>query len=261
MVKIYILASGSKGNSVIIENKGKYLGIDLGITNKRFLEKISSLSINKDNLSSLIITHEHRDHIDGAYIFLKNNPHVKCYLTNGTYKGSLFYEKGIANYELIKQNDEFMIDDFKINTIATNHDAREPIGLVITINNKKVTYITDTGYIDNKYDDLISESDIFLIEANHEINMVMQTPKRPYPTKLRIISDHGHMDNDYITKKLNDFLNKHNKKVIWGVMHISDDCNTIDNIERHVCQNIEKLENLELVYSSQDIKIINLEED
>ena len=98
MVKIYILASGSKGNSVILENKGKYLGIDLGITNKRFLEKIASLSINKDNLSSLIITHEHRDHIDGAYIFLKNNPHVKCYLTNGTYKGSLFYEKGIANY-------------------------------------------------------------------------------------------------------------------------------------------------------------------
>lgn len=259
-MKIYILASGSKGNAVIIENANKYLQIDLGISNKRYLEKLASLSISPELITDLIITHEHKDHIDGSYIFLKNHPNTKAYLTNGTLKGSLFHAKGITNYEIISPDQELSIGNYKIATISTSHDAREPIGLVINIAGKKIIYITDTGYINSKYDEILSNADLYLVEANHDISHVMNTPKRPYNTKLRIISDHGHMDNEYISKKINQYMSD-NKKVLWAIMHISEDCNTKDSIERSICNNISNLDNLEIIYTSQETSEITLKED
>ena len=150
---------------------------------------------------------------------------LNCYLTRGTYEGLNSETKAIVaqnNIIFIQSGDEILIDDCKITVIATHHDAKEPVGYVIEQLDKKVVYITDTGYVDQKYFPLLKDANLYVMESNYDVELLWSS-SRPFDLKKRIDGDYGHMSNEASAVMMSKLIGPKTKKIVYA--HISDDCN------------------------------------
>ena len=72
MIKFCSLFSGSSGNALFIGTERTKLLIDAGLSGKRILEALCSIGENPAELSAILISHEHVDHVRGAGILSRN---------------------------------------------------------------------------------------------------------------------------------------------------------------------------------------------
>ena len=221
-MKVAVLSSGSKGNSTLIETKNTKILIDLGVT-KSYIEKnLDELGVKPGDIEAILITHTHVDHIQGLKTFLKKY-HSKLYINKQIF--SLLKEY-IDDFEYeVYDNDNFSIKDIDIKVIKTSHDAKGSVGFVLKNENKSLVYITDTGYINSRYYDDLSNHNVYVLEANHDVEMLMNG-KYPYHLKRRILSDKGHLSNDDAAYYLSEFIGPKTTTIVLG--HLSDDNNTYD---------------------------------
>ena len=218
-MRIRVLSSGSRGNTTYIESGDTKILVDIGNSCKYVVNKLKDLGINGEDIDAILITHTHSDHVKGLKVFLnKYNPLV--YLTNGMV-GDLDY---ISNYELI-DDDKINIGCFDVDVIKTSHDADGSVGYVISANNKSIVYITDTGYINKKYFEILSNRDLYVMESNHDIEM-LNNGRYPFHLRQRILGDKGHLSNYDSSKYISSFIGDKTKCVILA--HLSDDNNTCE---------------------------------
>lgn len=224
MMRVSILASGSNGNATIIETEQESFLIDDGLSFKNLYSRINFCENKIEKMSSIFITHEHSDHVAGLKVLLKRVP-LKCYLSKGTFEGLDFETKiQVENtgYSFIKSKDIVEMKDCKITAIGTHHDANEPLGFIIEENDKKLVYITDTGYVDQVYFPILENADMYILESNYDVELLWSS-SRPFLTKKRIDGDYGHMSNVASAVLLSKLIGSKTKKVVFA--HISDDCN------------------------------------
>ena len=191
-MQISVLSSGSKGNSTLLQTKNTKILIDLGVTKSYVEQKLKEIEVEPKNIDAILITHTHVDHIQGLKVFLKKySPLV--YVT--TELKSILEEYDLnANYILYEEN-EANINDIKITIIKTSHDAPGSVGFVIRENDKSFAYITDTGYIINKYFELLKNHNLYIMESNHDVSMLMEG-NYPHQLKKRILGNKGHLSNE-----------------------------------------------------------------
>ena len=216
-MKVIVLSSGSKGNTTYIETNETKILIDAGNTCKYILNKLADYNIDPNQIDAILITHTHSDHIKGLPVLLKKiNPCV--YITEKMHK-ELEY---IENYHLINE-DELIIKDMKIEIIKTSHDTEDSVGYIINNDEKSIVYITDTGYINKKYFDKLTNRDIYIMESNHDIEM-LNNSSYPFATRQRILSDKGHLSNYDSAKYLSSFIGTKTKYILLA--HLSEENNT-----------------------------------
>lgn len=221
-MKLSVLSSGSKGNSTLIDNGDTKILIDLGVTKSYVEEKLNELEEDPKNINAILITHTHVDHIQGLKVFLKKY-HPIVYVTEELL--SLLREYDLdAQYKLY-ENNKAIIGNITITLIKTSHDAKGSIGFVINDNNSSCVYITDTGYINSKYFSLLKNHNLYIMESNHDVKMLMNGGY-PYHLKKRILGDKGHLSNDDAAYYLSEFIGYKTKTVILA--HLSDENNNPD---------------------------------
>ena len=71
-MKFYSLASGSTGNSFLIDNGEDLILIDVGLTYNKIKEKLSELNYDINDVKYILITHSHNDHIKSLNSFCKS---------------------------------------------------------------------------------------------------------------------------------------------------------------------------------------------
>jgi len=218
-IKIKTIASGSKGNCTIVLCNGTNIIIDMGIsflTLKRCLEE-NSLSF--DDFSAIFITHCHKDHIKGLGT-LANKTKLEVYIPEDMYESLKEYIP-YAKCKFIE--DKFNINNVEIELIHTSHDAPASVGYIIRNEDKSMVYVTDTGYINRKYLKKMVNHNLYMIESNHDEEMLMEGP---YPNflKERVISDQGHLSNNTTAKYLSDIIGENTKYIILA--HLSENNNT-----------------------------------
>lgn len=232
-MKIAVLSSGSKGNSTLIETQNTKILIDLGVTKSYVEEKLDEIDVKPKEIEAILITHTHVDHIQGLKVFLKKY-HPKIYVNEKILE--LLHEYlGDFDYELFDK-DETIIGDLKINVIKTSHDVEGSVGFVISSDNKSVVYITDTGYINNKYFELLSNRNLYVLESNHDVEMLMNGTY-PYQLKRRILGNKGHLSNDDAAYYLSEFIGNNTKTVVLA--HLSDDNNTPNQAKETVSNTLK----------------------
>lgn len=208
-MKFIILASGSKGNStLVINNQGKLLLIDAGISYKEIKQKIERYGYDVSQIENVLITHEHDDHIKSINSF----SNAKIYSLK---------EINIANSYLEKYT-QTSINGFDVTALPLSHDVK-CCGYVIQDNQERLVYITDTGYVNYKNVKYITNADYYIFESNHNVPMLMET-SRPFFIKSRILGDEGHLSNEVASETLCDVIGERTKQIYLA--HISQDANT-----------------------------------
>ncbi len=190
-MKVSALASGSSGNCFYVENNRSGVLIDAGISAKKISERLRAIKSNPSKIKGIFITHEHIDHVRGADVFARKF-NIPIFATLGTIKNSfLCSDKSLIN--VIKNNETSKISGIEVEAFPKSHSAADPISYFITAD-KKVSIITDLGYICKETINRISESDFLFLESNHDVNML---ENGPYPEFLKswIKSDKGHLSN------------------------------------------------------------------
>lgn len=229
-IKFCVLASGSKGNCTYIElGNHKYL-IDIGVNFLHASKKLEEIGVMPDEIEGIFITHVHEDHILGLKRFL-NVVNPKIYLSKKIYDG---LSMNIENYELLEE--DIVIDDILVESIRLSHDTDECKGYIFNRNGKSLVYITDTGYINHKYFKKLTDRTAYIIESNHDVDMLMNG-KRPYHLKMRVVGDSGHISNKDCLYYLKNFTTKNTKNIVLA--HISQDNNTPELALKNIKDNIE----------------------
>lgn len=226
MMRTSVLSSGSKGNCVLVETNNTKVLIDLGVTKSYVEERLKELEVDPKDIKAILITHTHVDHIQGLKVFLKKY-NVKLYVNKVILNLLHEYIEGF-DYVLYEEP-YFKIEDIEVNVIKTSHDVKGSVGFILTNGNKSMVYLTDTGYINNKYFERLSNRDLYIMESNHDVEMLMNG-NYPFHLKRRILSDKGHLSNDDASYYLSQFIGNKTKTIILA--HLSDDNNTYQKAEQ-----------------------------
>jgi len=215
-VLVSVLASGSKGNCTYLETNNHKCLIDVGMNYKYISAKLEEIGVDIKDIDTILITHAHTDHINGLKKVVKDvNP--KIYLTEKMLN-ELGYE--IENCNLI--SDDFVLDDLNIEIVKLSHDADDINGYILSSNDKSIVYITDTGYINVKNHKKLKNKNLYIMESNHDVNLLMKG-KYPYHIKMRILGDKGHLSNKDSANYLSNFIGDNTKYIILA--HLSHENN------------------------------------
>lgn len=215
-MKVCVLSSGSKGNTTYIESENSKILIDIGNTTKYVKEKLGNIGVQPEELDAILITHTHVDHIKGLKVFEKKY-NIPVYMTEKMYNCVDYLDK----YQLL--TDEFDINDIHVTTVKTSHDTDDSRGYVLTCDNSSIVYITDTGYINKKYFDLLSNKNLYIMESNHDVEM-LSNGNYPFQLRQRILSDKGHLSNYDSAKYLSSFIGDNTEYILLA--HLSEENNT-----------------------------------
>lgn len=218
-MQVQMISSGSKGNCAIILSDDANIIIDAGISFQALKKKLEEHSLSFDIFNAILITHAHKDHTSGLSSIIKHST-INAYIPEKMFDSLKDYIP-YARCNFI--DDNFNINSLEIELIHTSHDAPSSVGYIITEGNKRMCYITDTGYINRKYLAKMTELDLYVIESNHDEVMLMDGP---YPRflKERVISDKGHLSNKTTAKYLKKIIGKNTKNIVLA--HLSETNNT-----------------------------------
>lgn len=251
---VAVLASGSKGNCTYIETNEHHVLIDLGTSSLQIEKKLRSFNIDPKCIDSIFVTHAHKDHTAGIDVFYKKY-HPTVYLTDNIYKEA---NLNIDNYVNLKE--ELQLGDLKVIPIPTSHDAKDSRGYILESNDKSMVYMTDTGYINEKYDDLLRNRNIYVMESNHDIELLMNNEHYPHYLKMRILGDEGHLSNEDSARYLAKYIGKDTEKIFLA--HLSEENNrpaiALNNLKQTLQKKGIQFDNIEIADQKEASEMVVL---
>lgn len=219
------IASGSSGNCTYIGDDDTHLIIDAGISGKRIEAGLNDLELTTPDITGVLITHEHTDHIGGLGVIARKYG-LPIYATEGTI-AAIHDMPRLSDipdhlFHVVRADESFRLGDFNISPIAVSHDAAEPVAYRIENGDKRAAVATDLGKYDEYITDRLKDCDILMLEANHDVRM-LEVGHYPYSLKRRILGEKGHLSNDNCGRLLTSLISDRLKHVILG--HLSKDNN------------------------------------
>ena len=188
-------ASGSSGNCYLVKTEETNILVDVGITGKRILAGLDGRGLSCEDLSGILLTHEHTDHVKSIRMIARKAKTAEIIGSEGTLakvRDRLPEDRSIT---ICAETEKYMVGDIEVRPFALSHDAEEPIGYSLRSGGRQITIVTDTGCVTEEIFREILRADLLLLEANHEVN-ILQMGSYPYPLKQRILGDQGHLSNE-----------------------------------------------------------------
>jgi phosphoribosyl 1,2-cyclic phosphodiesterase len=191
-MKVHVLGSGSGGNAVVLETGRETVLVDAGFSPRRLKERMQRVGVSPEQVTALLLTHEHGDHISGAR-FAAARWNWLVYGTPGTLRGGRWRKTKVLPVEPRR---ELALEDLTFRFVRTPHDAREPVALVATSRSSgvRVGIAYDLGHVTQRFADHFADVDVLLLEANHDEEM-LRTGPYPWPVKQRVAGPRGHLNN------------------------------------------------------------------
>ena len=224
-LRFSVLASGSTGNAFYIESEQERLLVDAGLSGKQLDRLFQEINIDPSNLSSILVTHEHSDHIKGLGVFARKYK-LPIYANAKTWQAM---EKSIGNLS-IDQKFHFNLEEIKtfgdidVESFGVSHDAAEPMFYTFHHQGKKVALVTDLGYVSERIKKIVESADAYIFEANHDVGM-LRMGRYPWNVKRRILGDSG-ISNEDCGLALADIVDNNTQRIYLA--HLSLDNNMRD---------------------------------
>lgn len=218
------LVSGSSGNSTFIEAGGARLLVDAGVTAKRVCELLCAVEVAPATIDGILITHEHVDHVAGVAV-LARRFNIPVYANADCFAQLALRGVDVStkNMRVFESDREFYIKNVCVLPFSTPHDSAHAVGFTLSCGGEKCAVMTDVGHVTAHMIDVVAGSDILLLEANHDIDM-LKAGSYPFPLKQRILSGTGHLNNEDAGRALVKLFGRGVRNVVLG--HLSKENNT-----------------------------------
>jgi phosphoribosyl 1,2-cyclic phosphodiesterase len=226
-VKITILGSGSKGNSIVIENNGASIMIDAGFTAKELIRKMNNNNIDHLKLQALAITHDHSDHVYGARV-LADRLQIPTFTTFDTHRYLKMKNQVGKNVIVIEKDEPVEVAGMVITPFSVSHDTPDPVGFVVEVDGKRIGIATDLGCMVNDVERYLTDCTALVLESNYDCEMLANSG-RPVDLIRRIRGRLGHLSNLDALAALETLLTPNTKHLVMA--HVSMDCNDYDLVE------------------------------
>lgn len=192
------LGSGSEGNGLVVQTGTTCVLMDCGFSVSETIARLARLQLSPENLSGIVVTHEHGDHISGV-ARLARQYSIPVWLTHGTLRTQFKSLGKVSPHNLfrvteITSHHTFNIHDLQIQPYAVPHDAAEPVQFVFGNGNKKLGVLTDTGRSTAHIEATLSGCDALVLECNHDSGMLANS-HYPHSLKQRVGGNYGHLNN------------------------------------------------------------------
>src|SRR5690554_1219011 len=248
-MEVFVLASGSKGNITYVKNEVVSFFIDVGISYRKIVQKMKAYGEDINHIETLFLTHEHSDHVFGLLGMLKAGHLKQVYLTQGAMDALKDDVKSLLPKTIIIKPDQpFIFRQFNVLPVLLSHDANEPVGFRFDWKDKSFVCLTDTGYVDQTYLEVLKDADLYLLESNFDPKKLLNS-RRPFALKQRILGIQGHLSNEEAAILMNKLIQT--KKAKWVVAHISEECNDAFDIEKAIVDHFDDILKTEVIYASQ----------
>jgi phosphoribosyl 1,2-cyclic phosphodiesterase len=228
MFHVTILGSGSAGNCALIESATARVLLDGGLSAKQMRERLALCGVNPGEIDAILLTHEHSDHAGGVEVWCKQfgTPVYANGLTAEALRRATSDSKSGAktDWRVFTTGGDFQIKDIAVQTFSVPHDAMDPVGFMLHHGGESLGFLTDLGFATKLACERVREAHTLFIEANHDEKLLQLDTRRPWATKQRIMSRHGHLSNAAAATVLAEMLGANLRRAVLG--HLSRDCNS-----------------------------------
>jgi phosphoribosyl 1,2-cyclic phosphodiesterase len=201
-MKLKVLASGSKANCYIIEDKKSILIIEAGIS---FKEVKKAIDFNVSKITGVIVSHEHGDHAKYIPDYLKDRVPV-------------YGPESLTQYHkinVVEHKKTFHVADFRIMPFALKHDVPCLGYLIKHPQAGTLLFCTDTYYMPYKFKGL----NHILVEVNYSKEILKENINIHPVHAKRIMYSHMELQTTKNMLKANDL----SKVVNIVLLHLSND--------------------------------------
>ena len=236
-MRFSVLASGSTGNAIYVENDEHSFIVDAGLTGKKMEQLFAEIDRDMKNLSGILVTHEHVDHIKGVGVLARKYK-IPVFANAKTWD-AMDSQLGVIPTDLKYHFDMEATKSFgglDIQSFAVSHDAADPMFYTFHEDGRKLVVITDTGYVSDRMQGHIVAADAYVFESNHDVGM-LQMGKYPWSIKRRILSDVGHVSNEDAAVAMSEVVAEKQTQIYLS--HLSKDNNMKDLARMAVSQTLQ----------------------
>ncbi|MGC9530594.1 MAG: MBL fold metallo-hydrolase [Candidatus Bipolaricaulaceae bacterium] len=184
-MRICALASGSTGNALLVEAPRGWLLIDAGLPWRQLRARAARAGFRLTRLSTVVITHEHADHVRGLSPLVRQG--VEVWGSEGTLRAL-----GLPGRVL---GEEQELLGLRLRPFAVPHDALQPVGLRLELNGTRLGVATDLGQVTPTVLAGLAGCSTVVVEANHDLARLL-SGTYPWPLKRRVMGPRGHLANE-----------------------------------------------------------------
>lgn len=191
-MNVVLLASGSRGNAVLVDVDKTRLLIDAGLSAKEICRRLEAVGVAPESLDALLVTHEHSDHIRGLGPLVR-----RLQLPVYIHTDVVGILKDVGDPERVREFDErtgFQAGELAVKAFPVTHDACSPVGFRISSQSGEIGIATDLGIATRLVVEQLQSCRALVLESNHDEDMLRDGPY-PWKLKQRVRSKHGHLSN------------------------------------------------------------------
>lgn len=274
-VSFTILGSGSAGNCAYVETAEARILVDAGFSPLQIRKRLAGIGKTPENLSAILLTHEHSDHIAGI-VGLADKFHIPVFCNRGTQDGTVWalktkvegkknaptdstaHLKQHIDWRLFETGASFEIGDVGIETFSIPHDAQDPVGFILRTTAGTIGFATDLGHVTKLVTERIRHANVLVLESNHDVKMLQECPRRSWALKQRILGRHGHISNVTAAETIAQIMSGGLRQLYLA--HLSRECNKPELAEHVMAEQLHHIgaKHVTLTIAAQDVACVTL---
>ena len=233
-----MLASGSSGNAALLATEHTRILLDAGLSMRETGKRLAAIGESLGAIDAILITHEHSDHVAGLPVLARNKDvRAVIYMSRLTAPAIDWGEGHQPRLETFQAGAGFQIGDIEVETFSIPHDALDPVGFRCEAQGVRIGVATDLGYVPESIKFHLRRTDLLLLEANHDLDMLKVGPY-PWSVKQRVMSRVGHLSNLSMCDFLAEDLDSCTAHLLLG--HLSEQNNHPEIVRLMASQTLER---------------------
>ncbi len=232
--RLTILASGSAGNSALVECDGERWLIDLGLEPKELDARLATVDADWSQIRGVLVTHRHSDHWTPKSLsrcwasrvpVYCHRDHAAVFRLGCPDFGDL--ERARLFRPFVGERSIAMSKNWQCRPFRVRHDGGATFGFRFESPQSAFAYAADLGCWDRGLLERLLNVELLALEFNHDSELLRQSPRPPWLVR-RILGDEGHLSNAQACELVGEVLkqSKANRLTQLVLLHISRECNT-----------------------------------
>jgi phosphoribosyl 1,2-cyclic phosphodiesterase len=277
-VKFTILGSGSGGNCACLETAEARVLVDAGFSPRQIRTRLASIGRAPENLSAILITHEHGDHICGL-LGLADKFQIPVFCNRATQDATIWTfktkwstrknpalngldagdtVKSRIDWRIFSTGESFELNDLTVDTFSIPHDAQDPVGFLLRTAAGNFGFVTDLGHTTKLVIERVRAANVLVLESNHDVKM-LQNSRRSWSLKQRILGRHGHLSNEAAAEAAAQIMSAELKHLYLA--HLSRECNRPELAQHVMAEQLHHIgaTHVQLRLTAQDVPCAPLE--